>query len=418
MQGFAWLAAGELVARALGFVATIVMARQLMPDAFGVVALGLTLVTWFRLAVDSGTEVLSMRDIARRPETFRRTAGLVIGLRLTLSVVAAALFLGAAALLAPTAGDRTTLMLFALCLPMIALNMRFMVLGVRSSNAVAYGNIASQLLLVIGVVALVNDQHDGDLVALLQATSELLYGLVVLAVVGRRFGIPLPTVRLADWKRTLAAGLPVAVTNLARTVIYSADVLLIAALMDRHHVGLYVAAQRPMMFGMGVVALFTTSFLASFSAADAAQSRELFVRAVRVAAGVSVAMGVALAIGAGFFIDVAFGTAYGGAALPLAILAAAFPLIALTGPYTAALLAADRQRVVMRNNIAAAGLNLAANVVAIPALGIRGAALTTVLGFAAVLVLNQRSAVGRGLAPSLFHVFDRRLPPVAPQAQS
>ena len=64
---FAALFAGEGVARAVGFVLVLVLARRLGPDGFGVVTLGLTLVAWFAFVVDSGTELLTVRDIARDP---------------------------------------------------------------------------------------------------------------------------------------------------------------------------------------------------------------------------------------------------------------------------------------------------------------------------------------------------------------
>ena len=89
---FAALFAGEGVARAVGFVLVLVLARRLGPDGFGVVTLGLTLVAWFTFVVDSGTELLNVRDIARAPDRFRQIAANVLGLRLALSLVAAVIF--------------------------------------------------------------------------------------------------------------------------------------------------------------------------------------------------------------------------------------------------------------------------------------------------------------------------------------
>jgi len=50
------LLAGEGVARIVGFLVVLLLARRLGPDGFGVLVLGLTLVAWFTFVVDSGTE--------------------------------------------------------------------------------------------------------------------------------------------------------------------------------------------------------------------------------------------------------------------------------------------------------------------------------------------------------------------------
>ena len=408
VQGFAWLAGGELAARLLGLIAVLVMARQLGPGAFGVVGLGVTLLVWFRLVVDGGTEVLSMRDIARSPESFGAIAGPVLGLRLALSLAGAGLFVVAAVLLAPDSQDAATLALFALALPMIAANPRFMVLGVSGSNAVALGNIASQLLLAAGVVAVVNDANDGPFVALLYAGAEFVYALVVLAVVGRRVPLPRPGIHLRRWWEALRAGLPLIASNLARTIVYSGDILLITVILDSYRVGLYVAAQRPMLFALGMIGLFTTSFLASYSAADSERSRELFIRSVRMLGLVSVVSAAVLSVAAGMLVTTVFGHAYQGAGLPLAILAWAIPLIAVASPYSAALISHNRQSVVMRISGIAAGANLLANLAVIPAFGIRGAACTTVLSFGLILVLTHRSSVRLGIAHSILDVVTHR----------
>ena len=66
VRGFGALALGDGVARLPGIVAILLLARRLEPTDFGVVILGLTLMGWFSLVVDSGTEALGTRDISRQ----------------------------------------------------------------------------------------------------------------------------------------------------------------------------------------------------------------------------------------------------------------------------------------------------------------------------------------------------------------
>ena len=84
-----------MAARLFGLLGVLVLARRLGPSDFGIVSFALSLVGWFGLAVDSGTELISVRDIAREPHRFRELADRVLGLRLVLSVVAGGAFVGA-----------------------------------------------------------------------------------------------------------------------------------------------------------------------------------------------------------------------------------------------------------------------------------------------------------------------------------
>src|SRR5436309_14712319 len=92
LRSFSTLAAGETIARLVGLATVLLLARRLGAAGFGIVTLGLTLVGWFGLAVDSGTELLNVRDVARRPNEFREIASRVLGLRLTISLAAAGVF--------------------------------------------------------------------------------------------------------------------------------------------------------------------------------------------------------------------------------------------------------------------------------------------------------------------------------------
>ena len=397
LRRFATLSVGESIARVFGLVAVIVMARRLSPGAFGLVVFGTTLVAWFRTVVDSGTEVVGVRDVAREPWRFRELVQRILGLRLALSSAAAVLFVAVAAVLPATATDRRAAVLFALILPVVALNMRWMVLGVEKEKAVAVGNIAGQIIVVCGVVYLVRDRHDVLWVPVSMAAGELVYAAFVLAAVKQRFGLMWPRVDLAAWMRVIRAGTPIAVNGIARTALYSFDVLLIATVLTRFDVGLYGAAYKPVLFASTVVGLLSVSFLAAYAASQGAARTSLVRRTV--VCGIAVGSLVALAITAvaGPLMRDVFGADYAGAATALMILAWTIPLMAATLPYSNALIEADRQGIMMRNNLIAACANALANLAAVPLVGIEGAAAVTVASFMLVLVLDYLSTVRLGL---------------------
>jgi O-antigen/teichoic acid export membrane protein len=191
------------------------------------------------------------------------------------------------------------------------------------------------------------------------------------------------------------------VNQFARATVYSFDILLVAVLLGRHDVGVYGAAYKPVLFLSGAVGLFYVSFLSAYSAVAADHARELFRRTLLATSGAAAAVALALAVASGVVVSTFFGRAYDGSAVPLAILVWTVPILAATGAYAVALIAADRQSVLMRNNVIGAVFNVAANFAAIPLVGIEGAAAVTIASELLNLGLNYTSATRLGVAPGL-----------------
>ena len=411
VRSFSALAVGEGVARLLGLGAVLWTARRLEPAGFGLITLGATLVAWFSLVVDSGTEVLKTRDISRHPNRFREIAEPVLGLRLVLSAGATAVFVVAALFATDRPADRNLLWLFALVLPARALNLRWMVLGVRASKAVAVGNVTSQLVFMGGVLLLVSDKHDTLDVPILQAGGEFAYALVVLAAVAPQFGVLIPRVDLAGWVATLRASLPLFVNSAARAAVYSFNIVLIAVILERSDVGFYAAAYKPILFFIGATGLFFISFLASYSGASAEHAPALLSRTIRVSALVTLPLAIGLSATSSVVVSVVYGHAYAPAATTLAILSWMIPVLALAGPYSNVLVAGDRQSILMRNNLVSAAFSVAANIAVVPFAGIEGAAVVAVASQFLVLALNYKSAVANDLAPAFAAMLRRRASP-------
>lgn len=413
LRSFTALASGETAGRLVGFVVLVLLARTLQPAALGLVILGTTLVNWFRIVVDSGTETLGVRDISRDPRRFREIADPILGLRLALSAIAGIIFFIVALLVAD--GDhRHVMWLFALLLPVTALNLRWMVLGVRAAKSVAVGNVGGQVLILVGVLLFVGDSHDVVAVPAIQTAGELLYALVVAGVAARRFGLVRPRVDLASWRETLRTSMPIMGNQAARGVLYSFDILLIGLVIGSTEVGLYGAAYKPVLFLSGLIGLYAVSFLSAYSASgDTIDQSELCRRAVRVAAAVTVPVALVMSVGAGTGLELAYGGAYGPATTALTILAWSIPVLAVGVPFAQVLIATNRQRLLFRHTFVAAALAIVADLAAVPLIGIEGAAGVTVASFTLILALNYRTSVGLGLVPSLGAIVARG--PQAPQ---
>jgi O-antigen/teichoic acid export membrane protein len=398
LRRFSALFAGEVGARVLGFVIVLVLATRLGPTGFGIVTFGLTLVAWFSYVVDAGTEILNVREIARRPDRFRPIAERVLGLRLALSLLAAVLFVAGAWLLARSDVTRSTLVLFALLLPAGALNLRWMVLGVGGSRAIALGLVLSRLLVLASVVLLVVDESEIKRVPVIEAAGALVYALVVLWLVGGGLRRLRPRVDLPAWRDTLRQSMPLMITGFARSAIVSFDIIVIELALGPKDVGIYSLASRHALFITGAVGLFSMAFLSAFSATADEGAAALKGRALRSAFVVSVLVAAALSVGS-LVIPYVYGDQYDRSVAVLAVIAWRIPLAVLASIYASILVARDRQVDLMRNSIVVAAFVVCADIAAVLVFGLLGAAAVSIVAGALLYLLNARSV--RLAAPEL-----------------
>jgi len=152
VKNFGTLLLGEGAAAFFGLVTFLLLARNLGPAGFGLVSVGIALVGWLSLGVDSGTEILSLRNVSRDPAGFRELAERILGLRIVTSLTVAAVYLVIIGIGTRSPSNRAVYLGFAVALPAIALNLRWIVLGIGGARAVAVGNLAARIVFLCGVV--------------------------------------------------------------------------------------------------------------------------------------------------------------------------------------------------------------------------------------------------------------------------
>jgi O-antigen/teichoic acid export membrane protein len=392
VSSFATLLTGEGVARVFGLVSVLVLARELGPGGFGVVAVGATIMTWLGFVADAGTEMLSTRDVARRPAQFRRIAEALLGLRLVLSILCGAVLALGAYLFARSDTSREVYALFALVLPAAALNLRWVILGVSGARLIAIGNVIGQAVLMCGALLLVRGHGDVTVVPLLYVAAELAYAAVILALLLPRFGLLRPRVDRPLWRSTLRGGAPLMVSTLARGALGAVDVAALGFLLGPAAAGTYSAGSRPVLFALTAVGIFFYSFVVSYSSASAPERVGLLRSSTRASLGVALLAALGLTVLAVPLVSLLFGDAYSDAALVLAILAWKVPASAAGSPFVGVLLAHGRQVTLMWNFVLGA---VAAVLLVVPAallLEGPGVAAASVLATLLVTALSIRSA--------------------------
>jgi O-antigen/teichoic acid export membrane protein len=391
VRRFVGLFAGESLARALGLVTLLVQARALSPSGLGIVSVALALIIWLALVADAGTEMLSTRDVASDPTRFRHIAEAVLGLRLLISGSTALALAVGAVLFAESDTTRDVYVVFALVLPVMALNIRWISVGAAGARPLMVGNVGGAAVLLLGTVLFVTGPEDVTVVPALYVLSELVFAGLVAALLAPRFGLLRPRLDGALWRSRLAGGLPLMVGTLARGSFGVVDLVVVGAALGAAEAGEYSAGLRPVLFLITAVGLYFYSFVVSYTGLDAGQ-RTAFVRlSVRTALVVSIPIAVVLTVTAEPIVRLLFGSDYEEGAIVLAILAWRLPASALGATFSGVLLAQRRQASLMWVYIAGALVGAALVVLGTTG-GIAGVAAASVVASWLVTVLLIRSS--------------------------
>lgn len=399
---FLTMMGGELAARVLTLLATVRLSRVLGVDEFGALAFAAAVVLYLLLLSDFGLDLFGTREVAVLGDGARKAlVEAVLGLRLVAAAAAPVVLLPLAVVLPVSTGTKTLVALSGLSLVPLALTLRWLFIGLERPAIVAWATTAGQVAFLLGTLILIRGPRDVWRVPAVQAGGELLTAVILLAAARRRLGPFRPRLDPAMWRRILPQSLPTLGADVARTAVYSFDVVVLGVLLSEAAVGRYAVATRLLLLVLVLGRVYYLAILPSFTRAlrhrhdQASATLHLAARGATLATAPVMAGGLVLA---GPILGGLFGPDYAAAAPIFQVLAPCVMLVVVGGACRHALLVLGRQRLDARNVAMGAALNIALNLALIPTLHAVGAALATTLAEAAILFWNRR-AVAAALAP-------------------
>ncbi len=209
--------------------------------------------------------------------------------------------------------------------------------------------------------------------------------------------------------RLVRESLPLGISAVASAIYFYIDTIMLRPLRGPEEVAQYAVAYRLMTFGIMVPLLFGQVIFPVLTRCHGA-GRELLARAVERSTFYMAFLG---AVATGGLVGLApdllalvFGERYRGAAPTLQVVAFAMLCVFVTSPHVTALIAAGHAATWARITVLSAALNVGLNLIVIPPFGPIGAAATTLVTEATVLiasVVRLRRLVGvTGVSRELF----------------
>ncbi len=402
----------QIIIKLVSFGFLIFVVRQLGSTEFGKYSTATAFVAVLMVLCDLGVGSYISREIARDESQTEVLLGNMMALRFSLALVFIVLSSGLGWLLGYSPEIVAAIFLISSSQLMFAVQSTLdaVLLGTQRLGASALASLLNQLVLV-----------GSGVILLLLGTGFL--GLVVASLVGtaaattlnyrsvRRRGARIRFIfSPRSWPGFIKKGLPFGINQFALSLTYKLDSLMLGWFWGLRVVGVYSVAYN-LIFTLATLSnsinLALFPYMARQYAANPEAVRQNFGRFLRYVLILSLPMATIGCVLAEPLTGFLFSPAYSESGLALAILVWALPLMFLNEllGYIAATIGQERQMATLR--IVNAVSNLGLNAFAIPAFGLLGASVTTVLTELIGLVQFIRLFRGQQVFPPLLEWFLR-----------
>ncbi|CAG0933544.1 hypothetical protein RHDC3_02610 [Rhodocyclaceae bacterium] len=367
----------------IGFLVTVWITRYLGPEQFGLFSYAVAFVSLFAAVANLGLYGIVVRDFVRSPGERDAILGTALFLKTVAGLVAFALAVGAIALLRP--GDQQMLLLVTIAAAGLIFQageaFDFWFQSQLRSRITVLGNLPGFVIITAVKVGLILWGAPLEAFAW-AAVVETLLGAIGLAAAYHVTAGGLGSLRVrGGWvKSLLRDSWPLVFGGLMLMVFSRIDQVMLGQMLGGRAVGVYAAAVKVAEFWYFVPLFTLNSLLPTIVEARAGSSEEYQRRLQQMTDAIAViayCFMVPLAVAAGPIATLLYGEAYAGAGpiLGIYVLSSVFVMMGHVREYWVA-----AENIAMFSLVATAVgavLNVALNLVLIPAFGAVGAAWAT-----------------------------------------
>lgn len=386
LGNFVTLGSGELLARVVAFAVTATLTRRVGAAGFGELAFATAITGYLLLVPNLALGDLAGRAVARAPDSAGRIVASVTRIRLVVAG-AGVVVVGLLALVLPVSPTvRALIVLSALSALPQAVNAAWGYKALERTARIGLGLTLAQLVTLAWVLAFVHDPQDVLRVPVAQALGEVAIAVILLpvVVVAWRAGSLREGIRLLRGANAAVLG------RMLRTLIVTADMVMLGFLADASKVGLYSAGYR-VCFLLTVIAssahvVFKPALMRAHE--DAVRASSVLTDALWVSWAVGLPLVVGGIVVAPDLLALLFGEPFREGYLAFRILLVSIGFLFLHGAVAGSFLARNQLALHARIFGAAAVLNLLLNALLIRTIDIVGAALATATAEGLILICS------------------------------
>lgn len=382
-----WLFGDHVLRMTVGLVVGIWIARYLGPQQFGIISYAIAFVSLFSVFSSLGMNSIVVRDLVRDRTKSNEILGSAFALQFSGSIVAFIATLLTVSWIRPD--DATTKLVVAI----VGMTLTFKAADVirywfesivQSRYVVVVDNGVFLMAASLRVVLILSGAPMMAFVWIVFAEAVLVFVGLLYVYAWRGRVISAWRARREQMKRLIRESWSLIVSGFAIIVYMRIDQIMIGEIINDESVGVYSVAVR-----ISEVANFLPVIIVSSVFPSIVHSKnlgsELYFSRMKNLYAVMLALALLFAIPISFMspllIKVLFGSAYEGAARPLSLLAWACIPVCLGVAWSRWLVVEGKQHVAIFSHVAGMLINVALNIFLIPAMGVSGAAIATVVSY-------------------------------------
>lgn len=372
----------SIISQIIGFVGIIYLARILGPQDFGKINFAMAVIAYFTLITNMGLPWFGTREIARNPAKLTRYLETILMLRLCLAISGFALLVLLTYALNPSTEITYLILLYGFGLIPSAFLLDWVFQGVEKMEHIALARILFRGIETGLLILFVNGPEDLLRIPCFQVAGNLIPAVLLIVIFIRTFGRFRVRFDYKAWKHYLALALPMGLSIIMVQVYQGSDRVMLGIMRTNEEVGLYSAAYKIIMVlivavgacGQALYPVISSYFKTAFD-----ELSHILQLTTRVMVSITLPLAVGGTVIAKPIFRLLYGPEYDEGIIALQIMLWLIVIMSINTVKAWGLLACNRQNHFFVGSLITAASNVILNFSLIPALGLAGAAIASVL---------------------------------------
>jgi len=372
----------SIIAQLFGLIGVIYLARVLGPRDFGKINFAVAIITYFSLIANLGLPLLGTREIARDREKINDYLNNILTMRLCLAALSFGLLLLMTLFLNKPLEIKYLIILYGLGLIPSALLLDWAFQGVERMEYIGLGRILGSVVYLGLVLWFIKSSEQLLLIPCFGFAGSFLAAGVLISIFVRNFDKIRLKFSLISWKILIRQALPIGFSLIMAQIFYNIDTVMLGFMRSDEEVGYYNAAYKIIMILIFVIGIYHDSIFPVISnyyktSLDSLKKLLSYTQKLMVTVAVPLVMGGTIL--ARPVMNLIFGAKYGEGVIAFQILIWAVVIIYINTVYSRGLLSCKKEKWYLAGTTIPAVINVSTNFILIPLLGLKGAAIATVL---------------------------------------
>jgi len=401
-RNFLALGSGEALSRVIAFAATVYLARLFGAEGFGVVVFAIAINLYLMKVVEFAIEWSGTEAVTKDPSMIPALASAILCARLLLAIIIIIISASVTWWVLPEP-ERSTLLIYLLVLIPVALNTKWVHVGLEDTRPVGLSRVLGETLSLIIILGLVHSKGDIWVAPVAQICGETFIAIMLISVLRKnsyKFNLQWnPKVAFPVFRKAM----PLLGHMLMGLFIYNSDMIFLRLFHDSTNVGLYSVSYTLISFIANLGLAYGMSLLPAFTHATNTKIEEtkLYQNSLAQIFAVSLPLTIGGFILAPNIIEFVFGEGYSASILALQLLMWSVPANLIRLSPWSALIARNHQGFLFKAIVYAAVANIILNLLLIPNYGIVGAAIATIITeiIISAIMLTYASNIGLTFLP-------------------